>query len=230
MADIDMIPREYRDGVRVRRTLRLAGVALVLVVAAGTLASIGLRWRSAALERSATALQTAAAQAQADSARGAQQQAERSRQEQAHAVLRTLRRRGELAALAQSLDAALAQGPDAVWLTGLQVERDVQGAPAGANAAAPAAAALPDGTEEFSAPGATPAAAPQTWRLRSAIELNGQAASYEAVTAFLSALGRQPGIAGLRLVGSSAAAEGGVVDFHASGALVHPPVHQGKQE
>lgn len=214
MADIDMIPREYRDGVRVRRTLRLAAIALALVVAAGTLAGVGLRWRTAALERSATALEAAAAQAQADSARGAEQQAERSRQEQAHAVLRTLRRQGELAALARGLDASLG---DTVWLTGLRIERDVQGAAAGANTAA---AALPEGTETFSAPGATPAAPVQTWHLRSAIELNGQAASYEAVTAFLAALARQPGIAGLQLV-SSSIVEGGAIDFHATGALVH---------
>ena len=214
MADIDMIPREYRDGVRVRRTLRLAGIALALVVAAGSVAGVGLRWRTAALERSATALEAAAAQAQADSARGAEQHAERSRQEQAHAVLRTLRRQGELAALARGLDASLG---DAVWLTGLRIERDVQGAPAAANVAA---AALPEGTETFSAPGASPAAPVQTWHLRSAIELNGQAASYEAVTAFLATLGRQPGIAGLQLV-SSCIAEGGAIDFRATGALVH---------
>ena len=216
MADIDMIPREYRDGVRVRRTLRMAGIAVALVIAAGALAGIGLRWRTAALERSAGALQAAATQAQADSARDAQQLAERSRQEQAHTVLRTLRRQGELAALARGLDASLG---DAVWLTGLRVERDVQGAPAGANAGA-AAPTLPEGTEAFSAPGATPGARLQAWHLRSAIELNGQAASYEAVTAFLSALGRQPGIAGLRLV-SSSAAEGGIIDFRATGALVY---------
>lgn len=214
MADIDMIPRAYRDGVRVRRTLRLAGIALALVVAAGAAAGIGLRWRTAALERNATALEAAAAQAQADSARGAEQQAERSRQEQAHAVLRTLRRQGELAALARGLDAALG---DAVWLTSLRIERDVQAAPVGATAVA---AALPEGTETFSAPGATPAAPVQAWHLRSAIELNGQAASYEAVTAFLATLGRQPGIVGLQLV-SSSIAEGGAIDFHATGALVH---------
>ena len=36
MADIDMIPRSYRDGVRVRRTLRRAGLALGLSVALGS--------------------------------------------------------------------------------------------------------------------------------------------------------------------------------------------------
>lgn len=209
MADIDMIPREYRDGVRVRRTLRLAGIALAVVVAAGALGGVGLRWRSAALERSAGVLEAAAARAQADNARAAQAQAERGRREQEQTVLRTLRRTGELAALAQGLDAAL---DDTVWLTELRVERDIQGAPANA-----AAAPLPEDTEAFTAPGA----ANQAWRLRSSIEVSGQAASYDAVTAFLSALGRQPGITHLRLVASGAAAGGQAIDFRATGALAY---------
>jgi Tfp pilus assembly protein PilN len=214
MADIDMIPREYRDGVRVRRTLRLAGIALALVVAAGALGGIGLRWRTAALERSIAALQASAAQAQADSARDAQQQADRMRREQDLAILRTLRRKGELTALAHGLDAALGDG---VWLTELRVERDIQ---AVSGAAGTGAADVPvnEGIEEFTAPGEK--AATQTWRMRSSIELSGQASSYGAVTDFLSALGHQPGIVGLRLVSSSAAAEGGTIDFRATGALV----------
>jgi Tfp pilus assembly protein PilN len=214
MADIDMIPREYRDGVRVRRLMRLTGIALALVVAAGVLGGAGLRWRAAELARTATALQAAAAQAQADGARDAQRQAERARREQDAAILRALRRQGEFAALAHSLDAAMS---DAVWLTELRIERDIQalsGKSGGAGAPDPA-------VEEFSAPGA-PGGAPQTWRFRSGIELSGQASSYDAAAAFLSALGRQPGIAGLRLVGSSAAADGRAIDFRASGALVPP--------
>jgi len=206
MADIDMIPREYRDGVRVRRTLRLTGIALALVIAAGALGGIGLRMRTAALERSAAALQAAATQAQADGARDAALQAERERRAQGHAVLGTLRRQGELAALARGLDAALGDG---VWLTELRVQRDVQAQSANAGTAAP-----DDGAEEFGAAGAT-------WRLRSSIELSGQASSYDAVTAFLSALGRQPGIAGLRLVGSAATDDGKTIDFRATGALLH---------
>jgi Tfp pilus assembly protein PilN len=230
MADIDMIPREYRDGVRARRTLRLTGVALALVVAAGVLGGGALRWRTAVLDRAATALQASSAQAQADGARSAALQADRTRLEQAAALLGALRRKGELAALAQGLDAALTDG---VWLTGLRVERDIQGVapatgavPAGATAA-PASAF----TEEFSAPaaagpapaGQAPAGAAQTWRLGSSIELTGQATSYAAVTAFLATLGRQSGIAGLRLVSSAMGADGQAIDFRATGALVRHP-------
>jgi hypothetical protein len=216
MADIDMIPREYRDGVRVRRLVRLTGIALALVVAAGVLGGAGLRWRSAALARTATALQAAAVQAQADNARDAQEQAEHARRAQDAAILRALRRQGELATLARGLDAAMS---DAVWLTELRVERDVQALSGSAGSAGSAGA--PDGTaEEFNVPGAAPGSAAQTWRFRSGIELSGQASNYDAAAAFLSALGRQPGIAGLRLVGSSAAADGQAIDFRATGALV----------
>jgi len=223
MADIDMIPREYRDGVRVRRVMRLTGIALALVVAAGVLAGAGLRWRSAVLARSAATLQAVAAQAQADSARDARQQAERARREQDAATLRALRRQGEFAALAHGLDAAMS---DAVWLTELRIERDIQALSGNADAAGAADATA----EEFSAPAVAPGTAARTWRLRSGIELSGQAASYDAAAAFLSALGRQSGIAGLRLVGSSTAADGQAIDFRASGALVRPGKEQGKAE
>jgi Tfp pilus assembly protein PilN len=230
MADIDMIPREYRDGVRARRIVRRTGMALAIVLVAGVLGGGVLRWRTAALDRAATVLQASSAQAQAEGVRSAALAADRARVTQAAALLGALRRKGELAALAQGLDAALTDG---VWLTGLRVERDIQGvapatgaAPAGA-AAAPASAF----TEEFSAPvgagpapgGPAPAGAAQTWRLGSSIELTGQATSYAAVTAFLATLGRQNGIAGLRLVSSAMGADGQAIDFRATGALVRHP-------
>jgi Tfp pilus assembly protein PilN len=207
MAEIDMIPREYRDGLRVRRALRATGIALAVVAVLGATAHIGLRWRTAALDRQVAALEAAAAQDQADAERGAALQAEQARRRRQSAVLHALRREGELAALAQGLDAALT---DQVWLTGLDVERDIQAASPGA-----AKPADPDGSleelEELDADG---------WRLSSAVQLSGQAENYRAVTAFLAALGRQPGVANLKLVGSSAAADGRAVDFRATGTLI----------
>lgn len=203
MAEIDMIPREYRDGVRVRRVLRATGIALAVVAVLGAALHAGLRWRSGALERDIAALETAAAQDQASAERSAALQAEQARRQRQGAVLRALRREGELAALAQGLDAAMT---DQVWLTGLEVERDVQAAGPGA-----APAADPDGAaEKLEADG---------WRLSSAVQLSGQAENYRAVTAFLAALGRQPGIANLKLVGGSAAADGRAVEFRATGTL-----------
>lgn len=204
MAEIDMIPRDYRDGLRVRRVLRATGIALAAVAVLGAAVHAGLRWRGAVLERQVAALEAAAAQDRADADRSAALQAGQARRHRQLAVLRALRREGELAALAQGLDAALTEQ---VWLTGLEVERDVQAATPGA---APPAAQ--DGTaEQLEADG---------WRLSSAVRLSGQAENYRAVTAFLAALGRQPGIANLKLIGSGAAADGQAVDFRATGTLI----------
>lgn len=206
MADIDMIPRSYRDQVRVRRTLRLAGIALALVALLGAAGSGVLRWRAGATAARADALQAAATRHQADSARDATQLASYNRLQQDAAVLHALRREGELGALAQGIDAAL---DGHVWLTALTLERDAQ-------AAATKGDADGAGTEELTTSGT----AAQTWHLASTLQLSGQADSYAAVTAFLATLGRQSGIANLRLVGSSAAAEGQAIDFHATGTLV----------
>lgn len=206
MADIDMIPRSYREQVRVRRTLRLAGIALAAIVVLGAAGSGALRWRAAAIGHKADALQAAAARHQADSARDAAQLASYNRRQQDAAVLHALRREGELGALAQGIDAALG---DHVWLTSLALERDAQAVPD------KGAAAAGSGIEEL----VTADAAAKTWRLASTLQLSGQADSYAAVTAFLATLGRQPGIANLRLVSSAAAAEGQTIDFHATGTL-----------
>lgn len=208
MADIDMIPRSYRDMVRVRRQLRQAGVALAAVAVLGLGANGALRWRGAAVARQAEVLEAAAGRAQADRARDADLQAASLRLQRDDATLQTLRREGELTTLMQGLETSLS---DQVWLTGLTINRDAQAASAKDSPAA--------GIETLAGTGA---AVQQTWRLASTLELKGQATDYAAVTAFLAALGRQPGVAGLRLVASSAGADGKTVDFEAAGYLVRP--------
>lgn len=129
MADIDMIPRSYRDAVRLRRVLRLTVAALAVVVVVAGAGNVLLRWRSAGIERQVTALRSAAAQALSASARDATLRDEQARTAQATALLRTLRRHGELAAFAQALDDAL---PPAAWLTNVSVRRGLQTAPGAA--------------------------------------------------------------------------------------------------
>ena len=106
MADIDMIPRSYRDGVRVRRTLRRAGLALAAIVVAAAAGSAALRWQSAALERRTATLQQAASAATASQAQAATEHAARERVLQQQGLLRALRREGELALLANAIDSA----------------------------------------------------------------------------------------------------------------------------
>ncbi|WP_036168262.1 PilN domain-containing protein [Massilia sp. 9096] len=210
MADIDMIPRSYREAVRVRRTVRRAGAALACVAVLGIGAVGGVRWRGAALERQAAALEAAASRAQADRTRDATLQAAGMRLQRGVTALHALRREGELEAFSRALDAALT---DQVWLTNLTLQRDAQGTPAKDAPADPAV--------EQVAPADAADGAP-TWRLASTIEISGEATDYGAVTAFLATLARQNGVSGLRLVGSSAGADGGAIQFQATGFLARP--------
>ena len=210
MADIDMIPRSYRDRVRVRHTLRRVGGALALVLVGAAAGHAALRWQGAALEQQAARLRAAASAAQSDQARAAGERATALRAEQRAAVLGAVRREGELAALALAIDGAL---PADTWLTALALRRNARVAAPGA---APAAAAT---TQQAFATGS---AAGDLLLLESQIELRGQAASYQGVTDFLARLGRVPGLSAVQLQSSGANAADGAIDFHATMALTRP--------
>ena len=215
MADIDMIPRSYRDGVRVRRTLRRAGVALTAIVLAAAAGSAALRWQSAALERRTTTLQQAANAAQTSQAQAATAQAARERLLAQQGLLRALRREGELAALAAAIDSAL---PANAWLTAINLQRDLQLAtatPATATTPAPA----PDSRATTFATGNADGG---TLVMVSSVELAGQAADYNGITDFLSNLGRMPGMRGVELLSSSANPSTAAIDFRAVVVLVPP--------
>ena len=215
MADIDMIPRSYRDGVRVRRTLRRAGLALAAIVVAAAAGSAALRWQSAALERRTATLQQAASAATASQAQAATEHAARERVLQQQGLLRALRREGELAMLANAIDTAL---PETAWLTAVTLQRDLQLAPA--NAPAPAPAPVPDGRTTTIATGNADGS---TLVMVSSVELAGQAADYNGITDFLSNLGRTPGMHGVELLSSSASPTTPAIDFRAVVTLVPPP-------
>lgn len=215
MADIDMIPRSYRDGMRVRRTLRRAGLALAAIVVAAAAGSAALRWQSAALERRTATLQQAASAATASQAQAATEHAARERVLQQQGLLRALRREGELALLANAIDSAL---PETAWLTAVTLQRDLQLAPA--NAPAPAPAPVPDGRTTTIATGNADGS---TLVMVSSVELAGQAADYNGITDFLSNLGRTPGMHGVELLSSSASPTTPAIDFRAVVTLVPPP-------
>lgn len=195
MADIDMIPRSYRTGIRVRRVLRRTGLALAIVVLAGALAGGWLRWRTVVFEREAARLRAAAMQAQTDQAREASARSDMQQRSERDALLRALRREGELAALAQAIDVALPRG---AWLTNMMLRRGsplAEGAPIGSGKAA-------------AMPVKVPASA-------SIVELSGQALDYAAVTAFLEQLGRAPGVGSVQLRSSGAAGDTDEIAFDA---------------
>jgi len=213
MADIDMIPRSYRDGVRVRRTLRRAGMALTAIVLAAAAGSGALRWQSAALERRTATLQQAASAAQTSQAQAATAQAARERLLAQQGLLRALRREGELAALAAAIDSAL---PANAWLTAINLQRDLQLA-----TATPATATTP-APDSRATTFATGNADGGTLVMITSVELAGQAADYNGITDFLSNLGRMPGMHGVELLSSSANPSTAAIDFRAVVVLVPP--------
>ena len=211
MADIDMIPRSYREGVRARRTLQAYGAGLALLLLAGGGAGAYLHWRLAVetprleLDRSAST-QAGAMRLQLTAA-----QARKELLAENAAALGSLRGTGDVAALAAILDESLNAR---VWFKHLRFTRSqelLQALPP---------APLPAGVVQARAPQA--AGAPQTWRLGSQVQISGQALDNGAMTAFLSKLAADPRLTNVRFLNSSttAAEEGGVVVFNATAALV----------
>lgn len=210
MADIDMIPRSYREGLRVRRTLTRYGAALALLVVAGGGASALLHWRLALetprLEQGrATATQAGAMRTQLVNA-----QLRKDLLTENLAALAALRGAGEVAALAASMNGAL---NDQVWFGQLRFARTqelLQAAPP---------APLPAGTVQARV---AHTGAVQAWRLGTRIELTGQARDNGAMSRFLAALAADPQLANVRFLNSSTATpeDGGAVTFTASATLV----------
>jgi Tfp pilus assembly protein PilN len=217
MADIDMIPRSYRDGVRVQRLLRAYGLALAGVLLAGGLGAGLLQWRLAVETPQRDALRTRTAQAEALRARLAAATTRHSALEQDAQALAALRGTGAVNRLALALDAAL---NDKVWFDTLHFERTEE------LLRAPLPAPLPAGTlvtRASTQPNATPG--PQTWRLARHIDIDGQAQDHAALAAFLTALSGSPVLGDVRFLKSGAAAGEGAehVAFSVSGSLGDKP-------
>jgi Tfp pilus assembly protein PilN len=217
MADIDMIPRSYRDGVRVQRLLRGYGLALAGVLLAGALAAGVLQWRLAVESPRLAALRDRTAQAEALRARLAAAATRHSALEQDAQALAALRGTGTVERLAQALDASL---NDKVWFDTLRFERTEE------LLRAPLPSPLPAGTlvtRGSTAPNAAPG--PQTWRLARHVAIEGEAQDHAALAAFLTSLSASPALNDVRFLKSGAAAGEGPerVAFSVSGALGDKP-------
>lgn len=209
MADIDMIPRSYRDGVRVQRALRGYGLALGALLLAGVATAGLLHWRLAVAAPQLEALRARTAEAESLRTRLATSAAHKSALDQDAEALAALRGVGSIARLADTLDTTL---NDKVWFDALRFARteELLRAP------------LPSGmltTRASTRPGALPG--PQTWRVARHIEVEGQALDHAALTAFLGALSANPALADVRFVKSTAAPGEGpeLVAFSVTGTV-----------
>jgi hypothetical protein len=210
MADIDMIPRSYREGLRVRRTLTVYGAALAVLLVAGAGASGFLRWRLGVETPRLDASRSASTQAGAMRTELTTALARKELLAGNVAALASLRGAGEVAQLASVLDGAL---NDKVWFGELRFARTqelLQVAPP---------APLPPGVVQART---AQAGTPQAWRLGSQVRIAGQALDNAAMTAFLAKLAADPALTNVRFLNSSTAAddEGGAVNFSVAAALV----------
>jgi len=221
MADIDMIPRSYRDALRVRRALAAYGVALAALVLAGAGASALLRWRVAVETPRLTQLRADAVQAGAIRTQLAGVQRRKDALVGDVDALAALRGAGEAAQLAQVFDVTL---DDKVWIERLRFSRTRERLRDPLPSPLPAGAVMLSGAAIGAAPGA--AAVPQAWQLASHVEIAGQALDPAAMTRFLSALAAQPALARVRLLNSGAAPaaadHGGTVAFGAAWSFAQP--------
>ena len=214
-----MIPRRYREALRVTRLVRRCGGVLGALLVAGLGAGAALRWQVAQAETALVRLRAASAQSPVDAALLAQLQARQASLQQAATALAALRADGAVSKISASLDASL--GGD-LWFTALHYARSEQAIPAGA-AVTPQAGdlVLPAVLAAGAAPGP-----PETWRFTRRIDVSGAAFSYAALGEFLRHLSSQPGVAQVRLVDSSTPAGNAAADTAAVGfnmtAIVEP--------
>lgn len=197
MADIDMIPRSYRDGLRVQRALRAYGMAVCALVLIGGAGAGLLHWRLAVATPQLDALRTRTAQAEALRVRLAAAITQKDALEQDAQALAALRGSGAIAALALALDTAL---NDKVWFDTLRLSRSEELLHAPLPVPLPAGALVTRASTQPNAP-----AGPQTWRLARHIDITGQALDHAALSTFLSALSATPVLRDVRFLRSSAA-------------------------
>lgn len=217
MAEIDMIPQSYRDGVRVQTTVKRFATFLLLLIMLGLLAFAGLRWRIT-VETPRLAQLRAATDAVENARKG--RDALRLRKaalDQRMTVLSALRGAGDVARVTTAIDQALGQG---VWFRELRFSREEKALPAGGTPGAAAAGAAVAGGLTVVVPadvGGKPSPSEtQTWRLSKTIAIGGNAVDHAALTTFLQRLAAQPAMTDVRFLNSTMRVSDGarVVDFN----------------
>ena len=196
MADIDMIPRSYRDGLRAQRALRGYSLALAALLVGGAAATGLLHWRLAVETPRLEQLRTLTAQAEALRVRLGATVTRKTALDQDARALAALRGSGAIARLTQALDGAL---NDKVWFDTLHFSRTEE------LLKAPLPSPLPSGTLETRASRQTNAVpGPQTWRLARHVDIGGQALDHAALSTFLGALSTSPVLEDVRFLKSGA--------------------------
>ena len=210
MANVDMIPRSYRESRRTRRLLARYGAALALLVLVGLCGSGLLRWRLSVALPNVEILRGSSARVEAARTLVVAAQARKTALEEDLAALAALRGVGAIAAMTDALDASL---NDKVWLDKLVFSRTQEKlsepTPAPLPGTVVRARALPPSTDS------------QAWRLVDNVEMRGSALDHAGLNAFLNQASLQPAMRKVRFLESSVATvdEGQLVEFSSAGPL-----------
>ena len=198
-----MIPRSYRDRVRVNQALRRFAIAGALLVLVGVGTAGVVRWRVSQNLALLARLQQDAGSALSVGIRIDALRVRKTALERDASALAALRAGGMVARISDALQQSLSAD---VWLTTLHYARAEQLAAAANNAP------LTTGQFQQGPAGAAPQATPETWQVLHRLEVSGASARYPALTDFLRTLAGRPGVREVRLVESSAAGDAAGAD------------------
>lgn len=190
LAEIDLIPAEYRNRRTVHRALRRIGVLVLALICTGALTAEALRRSASAARAELRTLQAEAVVLDARRAAIAELQRAKAALEADAGLVAGLRRD---AALGVWLAAAAAAAPEGLWFSSWRAER----------LGVPVAAVPPGGEDYFLADGAAPPLESAGVRLE--IMIAGGALDHAAVTAFVAGLTGMRGIRDVRLQRASRA-------------------------
>jgi len=210
VANIDMIPRSYREARRARRLLRGYGIALGGLLLAGAATSAFLHWRLSVELPRLEALRGSTARVEAARTQLATTQLRKNALSEDVAALAALRGVGTLERLADALDGTL---NERVWLDRMVLTRSLERIEGEAGGSSPGlilrARAAPSDSDSVA------------WRLVDKVEMGGAALDHTALTAFLSRAEANGPLHGLRFLQSSVATgeEGQSVAFSIAGPL-----------
>lgn len=182
MTDIDLIPRDYTEGQRLRRWLRNFAIALGMVVAATI---IGRSWIALRLSEERPTVEHMRQQARQAADQQAQLSALDARKTAAEArmaTLRSLRDGTTWVAMFHAIDEAYNRN---LWFDELAFSRTMVIDP-------PAANAPPADIASHEATSTAP-------KVGHAFDIRGHALDHAAVTDFMRSLGERPGVRALRL-------------------------------
>ncbi len=192
MGEMDLIPGDFRQGLRKRRQLRLFVTACLAVLACIALGWAGLTWLIWRGQGELARLQQQESLSQQNKARATEYTQQKQLIESQLAALDELRGRDRVAAFLRAIDAAHGEG---IWFDSMRFLR---------RAGTSTLNNLPGATNSglIVAP-ATPGSTTQATELGQGVDIVGHAFNHSLLADFMRKLGAQPGIADLRLIDTS---------------------------